>query len=162
MEIINFTIYYYYALQNIYNNDNDIILWDHRNPILYLPNKKHPITSEYFIWSHDQLISRAKVAKNFYIDGTFHHPKNFSRILIIIIKDVIINEYIPCFYILMSHRNEILYTLVFQSINNILTQNRHYELNLTTITTDAEKALINGINNIFTNITLLSCWIHLK
>jgi len=62
----------------------------------------------------------------------------------------------------MSHRNEILYTLVFQSINNILTQNRHYELNLTTITTDAEKALINGINNIFTNITLLSCWIHLK
>ena len=55
----------YYALQNIYNTDNDIILWDHRNPIIYVPNKKHPISSEYFIWSHDQLISRARVAKNF-------------------------------------------------------------------------------------------------
>jgi len=108
------------------------------------------------------LISRARVAKNFYIDGTFHHPKYFSQILIIIIKDIIINEYIPCFYILMSHRNEILYTLVFQSINNILTQNGHYKLNITIITTDAEKALINGINNTFTNITRVSCWFHLK
>ena len=28
----------YYALQNIYNIGNDIILWDHRNPIVYVYN----------------------------------------------------------------------------------------------------------------------------
>jgi hypothetical protein len=83
----------YISLNIYYNADNDIILWDYRNPIIYVPNKKHSITSENFIWSHDQLISRARVEKNFYIDGTFHHPKYFSQILIIIIKDVIINEY---------------------------------------------------------------------
>ena len=49
--------------------------------------------------------------------------KYFSQILIIIIKDAIISEYISSFFILMSHRYEILYTLVFQSIKNKLTQN---------------------------------------
>ena len=34
----------------------------------------------------------------------------------------------------MSHRYEILYELVFQSINNILTQKGHYELDLIKIT----------------------------
>jgi hypothetical protein len=62
----------------------------------------------------------------------------------------------------MSHRYEILYTSVFQSIENKLILNGCYELNLTTITTDAEKGLINGINNTFTNITIVSCWFHLK
>ena len=62
----------------------------------------------------------------------------------------------------MSHRYETLYTLVFQSINNILTQNGQYELNLITIKTGGEKGIINGINNTFTYFTRVSCWFHLK
>ena len=70
---------------------------DYRNPIIYIPNKKYPIAWWIFYmvaWS----INIKRVAKNFYIDGTFHHPKDFSQILIIIIKDIIINEYTQFLY----------------------------------------------------------------
>ena len=43
----------YDALENYKNEENEIILWEHRTSIIYLPNKKKAIYSEYFIWSHD-------------------------------------------------------------------------------------------------------------
>ena len=43
-----------------------------------------------------------------------------------------------------------------------MTQNNLYKLNVETITTDQEIALINAINNTFENIQRISCWFHLK
>ena len=47
----------------------------------------------------------------------------------------------------MSNKTEILYNMVFKSLIKILTQNNIYKLDLKTITTDNELALINAINN---------------
>ena len=102
------------------------------------------------------------MSKHFFIDGTFHHPLGYSQLLIIIFKDIITADYIPGFYILMSNRTEILYNMAFKSVKNILTQNNIYKLELKTVTTDTEIALINAINDTFDNIQRLGCWFHLK
>jgi len=43
------------------------------------------------------MISRSRIAHHFFIDGTFHHPKNSQQLLITLFKDIIINEYMLVF-----------------------------------------------------------------
>ena len=54
------------------------------------------------------------------------------------------------------------YKEVFFSIKNIITQNDLYSLNIETITTDSEKALIKAIYNIFPKIKHFNCYYHYK
>ena len=68
----------------------------------------------------------------------------------------------PGFLILMSNKTEILYDMVFKSVIRILTQNYIYKLNIYTITTDTELALINAIQMNFPNTQRIGCWFHLK
>ena len=82
------------------------------------------------------MIARGRISKHLFIEGTFHHPAGFSQLLIIIFKDIITSKYLPCFYILMSNKTEIIYDMVFKSIIRILTQNNIYSLDIKTITTD--------------------------
>ena len=152
----------YNALEHRYNKNNELILWDYVNTVIYSSNKKNEIPSEYFIWSSNQMISRARISNHLFIDGTFHHPINFAQLLIILFKDVLLSQYIPCFYILMSNKSEILYDLIFKSIIRILTQNNLYHVTFQTITTDTEIALINAVKSNFENTTRIGCWFHLK
>ena len=46
--------------------------------------------------------------------------------------------------------------------NEILTQFNQYKLNIITITTDTEIALINALNNNFENFYRIGCWFYLK
>ena len=55
-----------------------------------------------------------------------------------------------------------MYDLVFKSIKRILTQNYIYNLEVKTITTDTELALVNAVNNNFPNAKRISHWFHLK
>ena len=103
------------------------------------------------------IIARARISKHFFIDATFHHPYKFSQLLIIIFKDVISSEYLPGFFILMSNKTEILYTMIFKSIINILTQHNIYKLSINTITTDTEIALINAIKTNFPYTQRIGC-----
>ena len=59
----------------------------------------------------------------------------------------------------MSNKTEILCNMVFKPLIKILTQNNNYNLELKTITTDTELALINAINNFFGNIQRIGCFI---
>ena len=150
------------AIINKYNKNHKLILWDQGNTVIYNSNKKSPLTVEYFIWSTASIISRARVADHLFIDGTFHHPKEYEELIIIIFKDIIIHEYLPGFYILVSNKSEQMYDIVFRSIIRILTQNNIYILNIKSITTDTELALINDINSNFKGVQRLRCWFHLK
>ena len=150
------------AIINQYNKEGELILWDHTNTIIYLSNKKNPLPSEYYIWSSNSMISRARVSNHYFVDATFHHPKDFSELMIIIFKDIIIHEYIPCFYILLSNKSEMLYDLAFKSVKRIITQNGLHQINIQTITTDSEASLINAINANFNETQRIGCWFHLK
>ena len=62
----------------------------------------------------------------------------------------------------MTNKTEILYDLIFKSVKRIITQQNIYSLNILTITTDTEIALINAVNNNFPNVTRIGCWFHLN
>ena len=109
----------YNAIENKYNKNNELRLWEYNNSAIYISNKKNPINNEYFIWTSDQIIARARIANHLFIDGTFHHPINFTQLLIIIFKDIISSEYIPGFYILMSNKTEIIYDMVMKSLKKL-------------------------------------------
>ena len=152
----------YNAIENRYNKNKELILWEYNNSAIFTSSKKEPYPSEYFIWSSNQMIARARLTHHLFIDATFHHPIGYQQLLIIIFKDIVTSEYFPCFYILMSNKTEILYHLIFKSIIRILTQNDIYTLEIKTITTDTETALINAVTTTFTNTQRIGCWFHLK
>ena len=108
------------------------------------------------------MISRARVSNHYFIDATFHHREDFSELMIIIFEDIINHDYLPGFYILLSNKTEMLYDLAFKSLRRILTQNDLYKLNIQTIITDTEVALINAINSNFNEVQRIGCWFHLK
>ena len=108
------------------------------------------------------MISLARASNHYFIDATFHHPKDFGELMIIIFKDIIINEYLPGFYILLKNKTEILYYLAFKSLKWILAWNELYQLNIKTIKKDTELALINAINANFKESQRIGYWFHLK
>ena len=150
------------AIINNYNKNNELILWEHINTAIYVSNKITPINVEYFICSNDSIIARSRLSKYFFIDATFLHPKDYEELIIIVFKDTLIHEYLPCFYILVNNKSEVMYDMIFKSIIKILTQNNIYRLEVKTITTDTEIALINAVNNNFPNAQRIGCWFHLK
>ena len=152
----------YNAIENKYNKKGDLILYDYSNTIIYTSSKKKPITADYFIWSSDPIIARIRKSYHLFIDSIFHHPKDYTQLLIILFKDFISSEYYPGFFILMSNKTEILYDLIFKSLKRIISQQQIYELTFKTITTDTEVALINAVQNNFHNIKRIGCWFHLS
>ena len=62
----------------------------------------------------------------------------------------------------MRNKTEILYDLIFKSVIRIISQQNVYTLNILTITTDTEIALINAVNNNFPKVTRIGCWFHLN
>ena len=78
--------------------DISSIILSYTNTVIYLNNKKSPNNVEYFIWTIDSIIARTRLTNHYFIDATFHHP---------IFKDMVIYEYLPCFYILVNNKSEI-------------------------------------------------------
>ena len=65
-------------------------------------------------------------------------------------------------YILLNGKSENLYEYAFQSVIDIITSKRDFDLNIKTIITDSEKALINVIKKYFPNSQRISCFFHYK
>ena len=62
----------------------------------------------------------------------------------------------------MSNKTEELYDLIFKGIKRILTQQYIIKLNISTITTDSEIALINNVKNNFEKTQRIGCWFNLN
>ena len=100
------------AILNNYNKNKELILWEHTNIVIYVSNKKDRINVEYFIWTINSIIAWSRLSKHYFIDATFHHPKDYEELIIIIFKDTGVHEYFPCFYILVNNKSEVMYDLV--------------------------------------------------
>ena len=77
-------------------------------------------------------------------------------------KDIITELKIPGIFILLSGKNQFLYDYIFSSIINIVTNNRKFDLNILSIVSDSEKALVNSIKKNFPNSLRISCYFHYK
>ena len=90
--------------------------------------KKNLTLLEYIIWASDENIERIRISKNIFIDCTFHTPPDFKQLMILMYKDILTSLNIPAKYILLNGKYEIFYNHVLESIINLITQNREYEL----------------------------------
>ena len=82
--------------------------------------------------------------------------------MILMYKDILTSLNIPALYILINGKYEIFYNHILESVINLITQNREYELAVETIVTDSEKALINAVKKYFPNIRRIACFFHYK
>ena len=92
----------------IFNNkfyyENRLILREYRN-IPLEENKKISFASyEYVIFGNNENIARIRKSRHFFIDCTFHHPPDFTQMLIIMYKDYITSIKIPGLYILLNSK----------------------------------------------------------
>ena len=107
-------------------------------------------------------ISHMRASHHWFIDGTFYKPDNFVQLMIIEYKDVIIKEKIPGAFMITNNKKTCIYKELLTSIKNIISQNNEYILNLESITSDDEKALVKAINYIFPEIIRINCFFHYK
>ena len=82
--------------------------------------------------------------------------------IIIMYKDIITNLKIPGIYMLLTGKNIEIYDLSLESIINILTENRKLELEVWSIITDTEIALIDTVKKYFPNVHRIGCFFHYK
>ena len=99
-------------------------------------------------------------SKNWFIDATFHKPKDFYQLLIVYYKDIISKEKLPALYILMNNKIYENYISVFESIKCLISQNNTISFNVETITSDSENALILAINECFPQVQRIGCYYH--
>ena len=95
--------------KNKYDYDNRLILRDHRLIPINENNRISTAYYEYIIWGNNENISLMRQSRNFFIDGTFHHPEEFTQLILIMYKDIITSIKIPGLYILVNSKKEIMY-----------------------------------------------------
>ena len=84
---------------NIYDFDNRLILKEFRSIFDSSEQNKSPKQYEFIIWANDENIKRLGKSNHYYIDCTFHHPKEYNQLLIIMYKDIITEKkYQECIY----------------------------------------------------------------
>ena len=132
--------------------------------MFYIYSKKHkkPIICEYAIWIDELNLSHLRASKHLFLDGTWYKPGNFSQILIIQYKDIIINDHITGGFIIANNKKTKHYIKILKSFKNMLTDNNQRDLNLISITTDEEKALIKAIKLVFPNCIHINFYFHYK
>ena len=103
-----------------------------------------------------------KQSRNFFIDGTFHHPEEFTQLILLMYKDIITSIKIPGLYILVNSKKENMYNYAFKGIIDLLTDSNKLTLKVKTIVTDQEKALINCVKKYFPRSQRIACLFHYK
>ena len=152
----------YIMFENLNDYKGNIIFRDYRMIEIPFKNKKEFIFMEYVIWANNINIDRLRESKHWLIDCTFRYTNGFKELMVIEYKDIITKEKIPDMFILLNNKTEELYTLCLESAANIITQYGIYDLNLESITTDTEFALMNACNRIFPNVLRIGCLFYFK
>lgn len=135
----------YYFLDNIYNRRNERYLRNYTNTQTFYSAKQKLIDSEFFIWASDFLILRTRDSEYLKINSTFHYPKGFAQLMIIMYYDQVIDKYIPSIYIIMNSKNESTYDLILENVYKLVNIGLKTKKIFKSITTDNELGLINSI-----------------
>ena len=114
---------------------------------LFIRDKHLFFIIEFTIWQNDENIQRIRISKNWFIDSTFHRPKEFEQLLIIIYIDELTNEKIPGIFVLINCKIQEIYEKILMSICNIITQNNTLDFNLKAITSDSEDSCVMLLNS---------------
>ena len=150
----------YSIFENQRNYDGEKFLKKYNFQYIECEKNKDRKLIENIIWADDANISRISESKNWLIDATYHHPTEFSKILIIYYQDIISKEKYPSFFILMNNKIYENYINIFESVKLFITQNNTLSYNVETITSDSEEALMLGIKESFPQAQRKECYYH--
>ena len=78
------------VLYNKKDYKNRIILKEFRSLYIYIESKKKFQELEFIIWGNAENITHMRLSHHYYIDATFHTPKDFSQLLIFMYKNLLI------------------------------------------------------------------------
>ena len=150
----------YMFLEDTKTFDGQILLQNYIYKIITYKNKR--INFECFIWGNDFFLQRMRYSEYIFVDGTFHFPSGFSQFIIFMYYDQQIERKLPSIFVLTNTKNQVGYEEIFKNIKSILSFGKKYKMNIKTITTDNEQALINVVTKYFPNSQRISCYFHYK
>jgi len=94
---------------------------------------------EYYIYASNFQWKQFSLAQNLFIDATFKiSPYGFEQILNFLVFNEYINQYISVCHVIMTHKSQLLYAAVFNSISSLLKSN-NLELETKYVMCDFEK-----------------------
>ena len=134
----------------------------HYRHITNLKSYPEEFLLEFIIWMTDFQHKKIISSKHLYIDGTFHVPKNFYQLIIILYYGELTNKRYPGVFILINSKTEIAYQICLSQFSEILSSYGEYELNFETITTDFESANFDIVIKIFYKAKIIGCYYHFK
>ena len=106
------------------------------------------------LFASDQMITKLKEAETVHFDATFKVvPRIFYQLLTVFIRYK--GHVIPALHILMSAKNEELYTAVLSAVHSFIP-----EFNPSIAMCDFEKASRNAFKTVFPYTTIVGCWFH--
>jgi hypothetical protein len=126
-----------------------------------MPNPKNPSElMRFMVFGNPELTGLLEQSGvDLFMDGTWDcTPQPFEQTYIIMVYDQQTRKYVPVLYVLMSHRNQYLYWLVFSTVV-ILSD---WKLKCNSYTTDFEKAAINAAQDQFPEGFHVGCLFHFK
>ena len=134
---IKFTQYSILEENNLLNKSKEIYLREYKVFYTYDEKNSKVKLNKYVIWIDELNLSHIRQSKHIFIDGTWYWSNGYEQILIILYKDIIINEKIPGIFAIMNNKKYEIYKGILSCIYDLITQNNLYMINIESITSDA-------------------------
>ena len=112
------------------------------------------------MWISPIQIKYLQQSEHLYIDATYISTKEYYQTLIVMGYNSHLNLKVPCCFILMNNKSQTSYEISLSSLYNIITEYHNNSLNIISICTDFEEALINAVKLVFKNIRNVGCLFH--
>uniref|UniRef100_H3GZT0 MULE transposase domain-containing protein n=1 Tax=Phytophthora ramorum TaxID=164328 RepID=H3GZT0_PHYRM len=111
-------------------------------------------------FGHPELIRLLRYSNAaIYIDGTFKMvPAPFRQCLIVMVKDLGVDVYVPAMYVLMDSKHQDAY---WNALNFVIIQTGRL-LEPATVTCDFERGLMNAVIEQFPLVKIMGCLFHWK
>ena len=151
------------ALEDLENFEVDetFISPDFLRSTVTVGQKKH------FIFATDTMLTLLRLAKTWYLDGTFKVVKTpFTQLFSIhaFVRQEEDMKQVPLMFCLMSGRKQKDYKKVLKEIKKLLTQNGRDEndltVNLEQVVIDFEAAMWKAIPQVFSDVKIMGCAFH--
>ena len=113
---------------------------------------------KYVIFATKFSLRVAAKSKQWYLDGTFKvTPSKYYQVYIWLAKYEETN--LPCVYILMTGKSELLYNMAFSHVKNLFSAHK-YEIQTEYAILDFEKGSRCGLRSVFPQLVIRDCYFH--
>jgi len=128
----------------------------------YLNPEKNNRLESLILFTSEIQLKKLEKAEQIFMDATFKVcPKNFYQLFNIIISIEEGKFIFPAIHVLMTHKSEFSYRMIFHNLNTIIKAKKiKFNFEKKHIMTDFEHALRNTLKELYPNCYLEGCFFH--